>query len=328
MKNNIAVVAIGRNEGDRLRRCLESVQKKTKSIVYVDSGSTDGSIEFAKSIGVDVCKLDMSVPFSAARARNAGFSQIMEKKKNISYVQFIDGDCILEDNWLEDAASFLEENEEYAIAAGRRKEMYPERTIYNLLCDIEWNTPVGDAEACGGDFLIRTDVFISVEGFNPTVIAGEEPDLCHRIRKKDWKIRRLDAPMTRHDAAMTSFRQWWKRAVRAGHSFIHGYSLHKNDGTEYNKPFIVKDWLWGGVFPLSVVLLSLLATPAFLSFFAVYLLRFLRISWKKNSDLSDMSASLKYGFFIILSSFPQLIGQLIFLSRRMAGKEMQIIEHK
>ena len=59
---------------NRLRQCLLSVGSAT--IVYVDSGSTDGSIACAQSLGVESCpELDLSIPFTAARARNAGFFQ-------------------------------------------------------------------------------------------------------------------------------------------------------------------------------------------------------------------------------------------------------------
>ena len=67
--SEIGVIAIGRNEGERLRRCLDSVVGKGFSVVYVDSNSTDGSVDFARSVGAEVVELDMSLPFSAARAQ-------------------------------------------------------------------------------------------------------------------------------------------------------------------------------------------------------------------------------------------------------------------
>jgi glycosyltransferase involved in cell wall biosynthesis len=45
--NDVAVVAIGRNEGDRLKACLRSVVDVAALVVYVDSGSTDDSVAFA-----------------------------------------------------------------------------------------------------------------------------------------------------------------------------------------------------------------------------------------------------------------------------------------
>ena len=100
----IGVVAIGRNEGERLRRCLECARPAwALTIVYVDSGSTDDSIALARSRGVEVVELDMSAPFSAARARNAGFERLSQIDPGVRFVQFLDGDCEVADGWLDRA---------------------------------------------------------------------------------------------------------------------------------------------------------------------------------------------------------------------------------
>ena len=65
--NHLGVVAIGRNEGERLRRCLNSVVGRGHTVVYVDSGSTDGSTELARELGADVVELDLSLPFTMAQ---------------------------------------------------------------------------------------------------------------------------------------------------------------------------------------------------------------------------------------------------------------------
>ena len=41
--SQLGIVTIGRNEGERLRRCLSSVVGRGMPVVYVDSDSTDGS---------------------------------------------------------------------------------------------------------------------------------------------------------------------------------------------------------------------------------------------------------------------------------------------
>ncbi|MEO9123976.1 MAG: glycosyltransferase, partial [Microcoleus sp.] len=201
----IGLVAIGRNEGVRLEACLQSAIDKVALVVYVDSGSTDGSLELARSLGADTVELDLSTPFTAARARNEGFARLLELAPDIEFVQFVDGDCEVVDGWLDRAQRELTACPDVAAVCGRRRERYPEATIYNQLCDIEWDTPVGETKACGGDSMMRSAAFEQVEGFNPTLIAGEEPELCVRLRQKDWKIIRLDAEMTLHDAQMTSF---------------------------------------------------------------------------------------------------------------------------
>ena len=171
--SRLGVVVIGRNEGKRLRECLESVRPTTERIVYVDSGSTDGSVGLAESLKVLVANLDLSLPFTAGRARNEGLACLREKWPDIRFVQFVDGDCQLDPNWFNPAIDALEGDEKLAAVCGRLRERYPDASIYNRLCDFEWNTPVGQVKSCGGNALIRTASLEQVGGFNPLLIAGE-----------------------------------------------------------------------------------------------------------------------------------------------------------
>lgn len=323
----IGVVVIGRNEGERLKRCLKSVQAQVSCIVYVDSGSSDGSVEYTRSIGLDVVELDMRIPFSAGRARNEGFSWLVKTCSNIEYVQFIDGDCELSEGWIYYALSFLEKNENCAIVAGRRKEKYPEKSVYNLLCDIEWNTPVGETKACGGDFMIHRKAFQQVNGFNPFVVAGEEPELCYRLAERGWRIFRLDHPMTFHDAAIIRFSQWWKRVTRSGHAYSQGYALHGRKGKGYCRKESLKIWFWAFFFPLLAILSVLFFGTAFLILFFLYFGQFARIAFRMNKLLKNIPHSLLYSFFTVISKFAQLKGQILFFGRIIRKKKIEIIEY-
>ena len=176
----LAVVAIGRNEGKRLTTCLNSATQSVQSTVYVDSGSTDGSVEMARAKGVTVVALDLKqAVFTAARARNAGFASVIANTSGIDFVQFVDGDCAIEDGWLQVASSYLSSNPDVAAVFGRRRERHPERSIYNRLCDLEWAAPPGPARYCGGDVMVRATAFQAVAGYRDDLIAGEEPGtLC------------------------------------------------------------------------------------------------------------------------------------------------------
>jgi GT2 family glycosyltransferase len=222
----LGVVAIGRNEGDRLRRCLESVRGTGGTVVYVDSGSQDGSVAMARTLGVEVIELDLTIPFTAARARNEGWRRLRELRKEIDVVQFIDGDCELMPGWISAARKALLGRPDVAVVCGRRRERFPAATVYNRLCDLEWDTPVGEAEACGGDALMRVPALERVGGFDPSLIAGEEPDLCLRLRKLGYVVLRIDAEMTLHDADMTRASQWWRRMVRSGYAAAESLGRH------------------------------------------------------------------------------------------------------
>jgi hypothetical protein len=95
--------------------------------VYVD-GSIDGSVQWARERSVDVIELDMRIPFTAARARNVGFRRVREIAPDLTYVQFVDGDCEVQRDWHQQALSFLESHEDVAVVCGRRRERYPERS--------------------------------------------------------------------------------------------------------------------------------------------------------------------------------------------------------
>jgi glycosyltransferase involved in cell wall biosynthesis len=329
MLHKVGVVVIGRNEGNRLQKCLLSVVDRGRTIVYVDSASTDRSVELACSLGVHVVELDLSTPFTAARARNAGFEYLLQIDPSIEFVQFIDGDCLVVDGWFEKASEVLNAKPEVVVVCGRRREQFPANSIYNRLCDIEWNTPVGEAKACGGDAMMRVSTLKQVEGFNPTLIAGEEPELCVRLRQAGGKIMRIDAEMTLHDAQIMHLRQWWKRSVRNGHAYAEGALIHGRPPEKHWVKESRRIWIWGLVLPFIAfasawltqgISIILLLTAYSILFFRVY-------KYARKTELPTSDALL-YGLFCVLDKFPQLVGQIQFHLSRLLGKKRTIVEYK
>lgn len=325
MARETGVVVIGRNEGERLERCLASLIGAADKIVYVDSGSTDGSVLMARGLGVEVLALDMAQPFTAARARNAGFQCLHRLLPEMGYVQFVDGDCEVVAGWLDKARSFLETQPEFAVVCGRRRERFPERSIYNWLCDREWDTPHGEASACGGDALMRVSAFNEVQGFNPDLIAGEEPELCVRLRAAGWRIWRLDEEMTLHDAAMLRFGQWWQRSVRAGHAFAEGAVMHGRSPARHWRRESQRAWLWGLGIPLGVLLSMPLLGGWALAGLLLYPLQVLRMA--RRGALSPRQNWLQAAF-LVLGKFPELQGQLKYWWGRLRATRAQLIEYK
>lgn len=305
----IGVVVIGRNEGERLVRCLDSLKIAAGQVVYVDSGSTDGSVEMARHRGVEVVSLDMSVPFTAARARNAGMHRLMQVVPQVSMVQFVDGDCELIAGWMDSAQRFLDDRPDVACVCGRLRERFPQRSVYNRLCDFEWDRETGETDACGGIAMMRADVFRKVGGFREDMVAGEEPELCQRIRRNGHRIWRLAEPMAWHDAAMLHFRQWWKRSKRAGFSYAQRIWLL---GTESEHNLIrqaLRTWLWAAVMPLMICALGLLASPWFFGLVLLYPLQVVRMA---RSMPPPWRTRLERAFFLMLGKFPELLGQVQF----------------
>ena len=198
-------VAIGRNEGKRLRVCLESLTAAS-IIIYVDSGSSDGSVKMARSFGAYVVELDQRTPFSAARARNAGFAHLLEVHPDLAFLQFIDGDCELDAQWPRAAIELLQAKSDVAAVCGRLRERFPQRSIYNWLCDREWDRPTGEVRACAGNVMMRVAALAAAGGYREDVIAAEEDELCVRLRNMKWRIWRTSG---RWNGAGTNSAAFW-----------------------------------------------------------------------------------------------------------------------
>lgn len=325
-RHDLAAVVIGRNEGERLRRCLASLAGQVNCIVYVDSGSTDGSAELARDFGAEVVALDLAQPFTAARARNAGFARALEQAPGLRCVQFVDGDCEVEAGWLAQGLRYLDEHPDTAVVCGRRRERFPQASIYNLLCDIEWNVPAGPARACGGDAMMRAQVLAAAGGYRPDLIAGEEPELCVRLRALGWKVHVLDAAMTLHDAAMTRFGQWWLRTVRAGYAYAEGVRLHGRAPERHAVRELSRAVAWSLLPPMVALLVLALAGPLWaLAVLAVYPMQALRLGRAAQGDVGQRALR---ALFLVVGKFAELQGVLRFWRLRWARRRVQLIEYK
>ena len=320
------VVVIGRNEGLRLQRCIQSVAGELRKVVYVDSGSSDNSIEIAQSLGAEVVCLNMNLPFTAARARNAGFKRLQEISGDLRYVQFVDGDCEVIPGWLAQAENFMEAHPDVAIACGRLRERHPEHSVYNLLCDFEWNTPVGETKACGGIAMVRSSAFMEIHGYKESLIAGEEPELCVRLRKEGWKIWRLDEEMALHDAAMTHFNQWWRRTMRGGYAFAEGTYLHGQPPEYHWVKESRRAWIWGLLIPLIGLLLTSFSWVYGLLLMSLYIFQIARLAIRNQHQ--GHSHSWTIAFFMVLAKFPEMLGQIKFQYHRYSGHTTKLIEYK
>jgi glycosyltransferase involved in cell wall biosynthesis len=329
--NRIGAVAIGRNEGERLVSCLKSLIKllpQGTPIVYVDSGSTDGSLEVATSLGTHSLELDLSIPFTAARARNTGFNYLIEHFRDLEYVQFIDGDCELLEGWIDSAIATFAKDEKLAVVCGRRRERFPDASLYNRLAEMEWNTPVGEAKYCGGDALMRVSAVKEVNGYNDRLICGEEPEMCIRLRQRGWKIERIDTDMTLHDAAMLKFGQWWTRSLRYGWSVAEGKVMHGASVERYMMRENKSGWIWGLIIPLVAIGFSYSTFGLSLILFLGYPLLMWRIYRYRLAQGDIPSQARLYAVFSVLSKPAQALGQLKYWLTSTRGKQATLIEYK
>jgi GT2 family glycosyltransferase len=327
----VGVVMIGRNEGQRLCRCLASIPIVGRA-VYVDSGSIDGSVDLARSRGFEVVELDTSAPFGAGRARNAGIDLLTGTADDswgtrpgvvIEFVLVVDGDCELVPGFIEAALETMRREPRIAVVCGRRRERDREASRYHRLCDMEWDTPVGLTEACGGDALLRVSALERVGCYDPAVVAGEEPELCWRLRRAGWNVRRIDCAMTMHDAAMTRFSEWWKRAVRAGYAYADLYARHRYWGRE------VRSCVF---YALLVPILAMATGRAYaalgFAWLVTYLVLYLRVRQHRMARGDIASDAGLYARYCVVAKFAQLVGLTRWSKDRLLGQRSEIIEYK
>ncbi len=331
MKTILSIVVIGRNEGNRLAICLDSIASMDRDglsvdLIYVDSNSTDNSAEVAEAHSAMVIPLKLDRP-TAAAARNAGWIVAQGE-----IVLFLDGDTVLHPRFVKDSLSAFNDTS-VAVVWGHRRETMATKSIYNRVLDLDWIYPPGDAAFCGGDALFRRAVLERTGGFDHTLIAGEEPELCSRITALGFRIVHVDRPMTGHDLAVTRFRQYWLRATRAGHAFAEVSSRRTAAGkvfwvaeSQHNlrralviisvglgglaTSLLLRNWL-----PLLVLTLGLIILAV-------------RTGWKARWKSSDSTALLLYGVHSHLQQIPIFVGQMRYWRNQRSGRQERLVEYK
>jgi len=323
------IVLIARNEGERLVRCLASCEGEAALVVYADSASTDGSVERARGAGVAVVELDPARPMNASRGRNAGLARLLELRPDLRYVLFLDGDCELVRGFVAGARAALEADGGLAAVCGRRSELHPGASLYNRLVDTEWNTPVGEALACGGDVLVRVEAIRAIGGYDEAMSCGEDPEMSFRLRERGWRLRRLPLEMSRHDVGLTRFSAWWRRHGRGGYAYAHGAWLHLHGPEWFQLARCLGILFWGLLLPLVTVALAWPTGGASLVLLAAgWGWLFLRVrSWRRGQGDEPRFAGL-YAAFVVVGKVAEAFGILRFLAQRLLGRRSLYVDYK
>lgn len=310
----LGIVVIGRNEAAHLSQCLAALPKNV-AIVYADSGSSDGSARIAGQTGVEVVSLTAPPVLTAARGRNAGLARLRAVAPATDLVQMVDGDTFLDAGWLMTARAAIEADPRLAAVFGQLRERHPEASLYNRLCNREWQVPPGKVSACGGIALFRVAAIESAGGYSEDVVAGEEPDLCLRMRAQGWAIEALAAPMGTHDAGLLHFGQWWGRARRAGHAYAEHVSRH---GPDADAAWVRSVWsiiAWGGALPVVAITALLTAPPLAIVPVIVWGAQVVRIAKREPVDGAAIAT------MTMVAKFPQLLGVVDFHLKRWRSRQ-------
>lgn len=194
----LTVIIIGRNEELHIERTLQSVLKGTSEIhdveiMYVDSASTDRTLEIAAAYPVKILKLKSYWPLSASAGRYVG-----SLNSNSQYILFIDGDTVLFKSWLKRGLQIMEDNSQIAGLAGMVHE----------ICESDEGKPIKlyknrherkkdfmSVHNFGGIGLYRSSILEQVGTFNPYLSVDEERELGMRIRKAGYELIQILQPM-------------------------------------------------------------------------------------------------------------------------------------
>jgi glycosyltransferase involved in cell wall biosynthesis len=328
----ISVVVIGRNEGQRLARCLESIRQmrgfdEDIEVIYVDSASQDDSPALAASYGAEVIVLHAERP-TAALGRNAGW-----RIARAEFVLFLDGDTILHPDFVKAAREPMLQDASIVAVWGHRREIHPETSLFNRILDLDWVYAPGFTEFCGGDVLMRRSALEEAGGYDGELIAGEEPELCRRMRANGHRVLHIDHPMTGHDMHMTRWNQYWKRAVRAGHAFAEiSRRFRDSDDPSWDsdrKRNLVRGVFWMASFAIVVAASAIWLTILPIALWvALLLVLSLRSAWKARWKSKNALTLLLYGVHSHLQQVPICIGQLRYTVDQMRGNRRALIEYK
>ncbi len=317
--NKLGIIFIGRNEGERILKAVESFPASSASVIYVDSGSTDGSVDLIISKGINVHSLSPEKPFTAARGRKEGAEIMLKEYPDVRWIQFIDGDCALDPLWCDIGVEYLQSHDEVGIVCGILVEEKPELSHFNRMNALRWSSaPIGEIEACGGIFLARREAYEQSGGFNEILLTGEEAEFCLRVRSSGYLIMRLNKRMAIHDSDLISLKSWWKRAIWGGYgdALRHVTIKHSNNNPEKRK--IRSSFIWGLFMPFifSVGILGsffnelLIVLPAIVLILYIQLLLRLIIRNLKNGN--GYRDSYIYSYLTIVRKVPHSLGYIKF----------------
>jgi glycosyltransferase involved in cell wall biosynthesis len=314
--NDIGFVAIGRNEGERLISSLSALLTWGSRVIYVDSGSTDGSQHRARALGLRVIELDASSPYTASRGRQAGVEAIRQLFPEVKFIQFVDGDCVLHPGWPEVATRYLLENARVGAVCGILREERESHSFYSRMIQVDWDLPTGEIPVFGGIVMIRLAALDQVGGWRPELAAGEEPDLSFRLSDACWTLVGLPVEMAVHDIEMTSFRQYWRRFIRSGYAYAAVGCLNVRGAGRRWVFLTIKNLVYGALFPLAAALSLIWFRPIAAAVAAFYGLLAVKMVYQRLRRGDPLATAFPYALLTVISKGALAWGALRYFAAR------------
>jgi len=194
-----SVVVIARNEEASIATCLESVlhtfEGRSYELIFVDSASTDNTVLIASRFPANVIRIPPTERLSPSLGRCTGAGHARGK-----WIMFLDGDCTVNADWIDEAERTLTEQPDLGALAGERVQMLAASRSHAAA---QYNYPYPDQDYTAADFLSGSAVYTSkaldaTGGFNPYLRSCEEAELGARLRKAGFRLLRLRSTMSWH----------------------------------------------------------------------------------------------------------------------------------
>lgn len=197
-----------------MERCLKhlSISKDTlsKEIIYVDNGSTDGSVVMVKQNYPDVHIIESPINLGFIGANNLGYNDAKGK-----YILLLNSDAFVEENTLQILVDFMEKTPDCGIvgckAIGGNGNILPSIRafptpwrIFLMKLGLSKKLPfkeINDSRAddtkiqecdwvTGCCLMIRKEIVdeLGVLLRPELFMYNDDNDLCLRVKKKGWKV--------------------------------------------------------------------------------------------------------------------------------------------
>lgn len=194
----ISIIIITRNEEKNIAACIESVLRACKTlekteVILVDSASSDSTIKIAAQYPIKIIQISPLSHLSASAGRHTGFMHAKGK-----FIQFVDGDMTLYDNWFECSLKYFND-EKIAGITGLTINSFDVNKNQNM--EEEKNTKIlknHETNILFGAALYKYEVLKKIGGYNPYLFGNEEAELSFRIRRAGYKLLKLPEKMAIH----------------------------------------------------------------------------------------------------------------------------------
>jgi GT2 family glycosyltransferase len=226
------VIVVNWNGREHLETCLDSLEGQTyaaRHVLFVDNGSSDGSVEFVRDRFPNVEILANVKNLGFCDANNQGLRLAMEA--GAPYAVLLNNDTETDLRWLEELVGAAERLPEAGVLASKML-LFDKRDTMNsagLCCSVigcgwdrgfgepdgpKWDEPAQVIGACGGAFFVRTAA-LARTGLLPRFgIYLEDLDLSLRMWNAGYTIEYVPTAVVYHkfSATMASKSNRYRRA--------------------------------------------------------------------------------------------------------------------